>query len=677
MKRVKKILGVSLAALITALTCFSYAPVRAAVTAKVPQVQFVNTPSTEYAIGDRVRFDISAPNYGGKVEYRVVLWNDTTKTYSDLWNAGNGYKSRYYTKWQPWGNNVFTLGWVINEPGAYRITVYAKRVGVANSRAALKGMNCDSYKESVAFVVKPTLSNLNKDGQTYGSKDATKPLEIKENMSITAKNVTLNNTKITGNLTITGDNAVLNNVTVTGTIILNPGKEGSATLNKVVAKRVDVLSGGTNSIHIKDTKVDELNANSKDTVRIETDGDTQILSATATGYIIFDKKSGTYGEIVITKSETGETVVEFRGVITDKVVVESSATIKTTGSSSVENLVVAPENKDTKVVLQGSFNNVSVDKTATVELTTGTTAKNVEVKATATVTVNQGATVTTLDTNNNQVVVTNNGTVQTQENTGYVPPTETIVTNENAAFNAVINDAIAKMKQFNLINGIMGQTAAVPASGTNTTVDLKVNTAAATASLSTILKGIVSQINTNGKLTEADTRELQMFAALNNLLSGTSVNGTTLKEKLEQELRANGNIATADFVKNMDITTYNALYTKLNADPTKDYYPLVASIVDSIIPYGTNLTEVKVNGLTLQSVSVNNSISKTSTPIYNVTANDLSIGKAELQTVLGLGSETSLSGVKLNYFVPYSFTLTFKGTSGTIYTYTIKMSTVN
>ncbi len=155
MKGIKKIFTVALAAFLTIFSATGiFLPKAAQAQPAIPQVEFVSAPVTEYTVGDRVQFKIFAPNYTGRVEYRVVLWNDSTKSYGDLWHAGNGYPTRYYTKWQPKGNDVFTLGWPIYEPGSYRITVYVKRVGVSPAKAYLKGYNCDSYMESVAFTVK-------------------------------------------------------------------------------------------------------------------------------------------------------------------------------------------------------------------------------------------------------------------------------------------------------------------------------------------------------------------------------------------------------------------------------------------------------------------------------------------------------------------------------------------
>lgn len=379
---------------------FNYIPAQAAIKpTAAPKVVFVNQPKTEYTAGDIVNFDIHAPNYGGKVEYRVVLWNDSTKTYGDLWNDKNGYPNRYYTKWQPYGNNVFNLHWRIDEPGTYRITVYVKRAGIKNSDGALKGYNCDSFMNGPAFDVKPKLTGsiFDKEGQTYGSADSTNLQTINNDVRITAKNITLQNAKVEGNIYITGDNSSLNNVAVTGNIVIDPGKDGIANLNTVSAKKIEVLSGGKDSIHIKNVTAEEMEAGSLDPVRIEADGDTEIVATTANGYVIFDKKSGTFGTITITKGEYGEPVVEFRGVIQDKVIVETNATIKTGENSKIENLTIAANEND-KIMLDGQFGEVKVDNKAKIEVVQNSRISNLELNAEADVNVH-GATINTLETN--------------------------------------------------------------------------------------------------------------------------------------------------------------------------------------------------------------------------------------------------------------------------------------
>lgn len=149
MQKLTRKLSLVMVALMTVFTALSYVPAKAATV--VPQVQFVGEQKTEFTAGERITFNLNAANYGGRVQYRVVLWNDTTKSYSDLWNTGD----KYYANWMPYGNETLPLGWVINEPGSYRITIYAKRAGLANSKTALKGSNCDSFLNGKAFTVKP------------------------------------------------------------------------------------------------------------------------------------------------------------------------------------------------------------------------------------------------------------------------------------------------------------------------------------------------------------------------------------------------------------------------------------------------------------------------------------------------------------------------------------------
>jgi spore germination protein YaaH len=162
MLKTKRAFGMLLAAMFILMTFMSYMPAKAA-TPKltVPKIKFYSDPKTEYTAGDIVYFKLHSPGYSGRIQYRVVLWHDETKSYKDLWTTGD----RYYKNWQPYGSEIFNLHWGISEPGHYRITIYAKRAGIPNSQTALKGYNSDSYMAGVPFVVKP------KDGVSRGDND--------------------------------------------------------------------------------------------------------------------------------------------------------------------------------------------------------------------------------------------------------------------------------------------------------------------------------------------------------------------------------------------------------------------------------------------------------------------------------------------------------------------------
>lgn len=115
----------------------------------IPEVK-ITSPDLQYNSGERVAFKLSTPNYGGRVQYRVMMWDDTTKAYKDLWSTGD----RYYSGWKPYGNETFNLSFTVSKPGNYRIKVFVKRAGIDNKKTALTGMNCDSYLGEIPFTVK-------------------------------------------------------------------------------------------------------------------------------------------------------------------------------------------------------------------------------------------------------------------------------------------------------------------------------------------------------------------------------------------------------------------------------------------------------------------------------------------------------------------------------------------
>lgn len=411
MRKTRKVLIAIWGVVFSAAIILGSMPLKASAKELIPVIQFSGAPKTEYFAGDRVEFNINAANYGGKVEYRVVLWNDSTKSYSDLWNATNGYPGRYYTRWQPTGNTNFTLGWPINEPGSYRITVYAKRVGIKSEKAAMKGMNCDSFKNSVAFIVKSRSTTMNEEGKTYGSKEEGKLEVLAGDTKITAKNISLCNAKIEGNLEITGDNTIIKNVKVLGKITINVGKDGVSTLEKVDAKAIEVLSAGKNSIHIKGVKADNMDVNCSNPVRIEADGDTEILSTTANGYIILDRKNGTFGEVKIIKGLNGEPVVEFIGDIKDKVFVNTKATIKVVGNSSMETLVLNTDVANDLVKIEGNFNTVEINRPGKLDVKGNSKVSKLVARSFADINVATTSLVSMIEKGNNNVDVKIEGTI--------------------------------------------------------------------------------------------------------------------------------------------------------------------------------------------------------------------------------------------------------------------------
>lgn len=119
--------------------------------AAAPKLQIVSQPNKEYKNGDTIAFKVTNPNYSGKVEYRVILYNGTTKKTTNLWNTSKtGY---FYRGWQPAGNYTFEIHWPVSQmdPGAYSMTVLVRK---ANSTSKY-----DSFIDTSSFYVVDNTSN--------------------------------------------------------------------------------------------------------------------------------------------------------------------------------------------------------------------------------------------------------------------------------------------------------------------------------------------------------------------------------------------------------------------------------------------------------------------------------------------------------------------------------------
>lgn len=140
-------------------------------TTAVPKLKMITQPLAEYHPGERVSFIVSSPNYGGTVQYRVILYNGTTKKTSELWP---GYPGYYYTKWQPSGSYNFKINWPVQgmEPGAYSLTVLVRRAGAK--------VPYDSYVNTNAFTIKNNSGTNTTDNTNTTPQSSDKTLDVKE-----------------------------------------------------------------------------------------------------------------------------------------------------------------------------------------------------------------------------------------------------------------------------------------------------------------------------------------------------------------------------------------------------------------------------------------------------------------------------------------------------------------
>lgn len=116
---------------------------------EVPQppmtLEIVSQPKQEYAKGEGISFAVKGSS-NGKVEYRVTLYNGTTRKTTELWNSP---KTGYYNRnLQFKGTDNFTINWPLTnmEPGCYSFTIYA--------RTANGSLPYEAYVKTQPFYVK-------------------------------------------------------------------------------------------------------------------------------------------------------------------------------------------------------------------------------------------------------------------------------------------------------------------------------------------------------------------------------------------------------------------------------------------------------------------------------------------------------------------------------------------
>ncbi len=326
------------------------------------------------------------------------------------------------------------LSFVPDKPGTYVLDVWAMS---SNStlwakETKLNGRMYEAWKLKVITVtekVEEPEVNIVENGVIFGSQDANNPMQINKNVNIIAKNVAFNNVNVKGNVTVTGDYTTLNNVKVEGTLIINPGENGTVNLNNVNANTIEVLSGAANSIHFNNVNAKALNVNSKNVkeiVRVELKGATNIEKTTVKSNAILEIVKGSFGNIEILENSTKtEDFVEFRGSFDKNITVKTKATLKTAKDAKILKVVIEPENNE-KIILDGNFGQVEVNKKAVVATTENTKVEKVTTNTSGvTLEAGKGSTITTLDQNGQTVTHTGPGTIGETVNPPTTPTTPT------------------------------------------------------------------------------------------------------------------------------------------------------------------------------------------------------------------------------------------------------------
>ncbi|MHB8127109.1 MAG: cell wall-binding repeat-containing protein [Desulfitobacteriaceae bacterium] len=260
-------------------------------------------------------------------------------------------------------------------------------------------------------------------GTVLGSADAASPQVIEEGLRVTGNQVTLENLKVNNSVFSQGNVLTLNHVVIGGTLFLDPGSNGIINLDNVIAKNIVVLSGDQSNVNLNNVLATTLKVASSAQVKVQTTGSTMITHTVVGSAATLDVTSGSVGTVAIANASYDSSgVVELRGSFQQPIVVSEGVTLRGAPGSYISKLQISPNHKGNKIILDGLFNLVEVNKEAVLNLADNTVITKVVTYATAYLTVPSTAQIVELITQNTGTVASGGGLVN-----GSVTPAQPVV----------------------------------------------------------------------------------------------------------------------------------------------------------------------------------------------------------------------------------------------------------
>lgn len=167
-------------------------------------------------------------------------------------------------------------------------------------------------------------------GSNYVIGDLESRNKINNNVLIKYQNSKIVNTDISGNVYVDGNKVELRDLKVDGDIYVDPGKDGITHIVNVEARSIKILSGAKESIHIVNVKADNVEIEAKESVRLVSEGNTNITKTLVKTSAIVEANEGNLGIVEISKSTASNKEVELRGTI-DTVLVKEEVKLKSNG----------------------------------------------------------------------------------------------------------------------------------------------------------------------------------------------------------------------------------------------------------------------------------------------------------------------------------------------------------
>ncbi|MBC2726130.1 cell wall-binding repeat-containing protein, partial [Desulfosporosinus sp.] len=241
-------------------------------------------------------------------------------------------------------------------------------------------------------------------------------------LELNTLNATFEDKTVNGNILVNADGVTLKNVVVKGTIFVDPGKDGSATLDSVQADRIVVLSGAELSIYLKETTSDSLVVSSSSNVRVVAETGTILGSTLVQSNANVESQNGADIGPLAAQS-LGETPinVQLQGTFSNEVSLSGSIKLTAADGSIIPSLNVAKATSPDSIQLAGNFPSVSIDDNSSITVLSGKIDKLVAL-GTSEIDVKSGAEITELSSVTGGIKVSGGGTVDGKTTTD--TPTE-------------------------------------------------------------------------------------------------------------------------------------------------------------------------------------------------------------------------------------------------------------
>ncbi|AFQ46003.1 cell wall-binding repeat-containing protein [Desulfosporosinus meridiei] len=403
--------------------------------------------------------------------------------------------------------------------------------------------------------------------ETVGSADAAAPAVLTDNVMLIGDNITLQNAKANYSVYVKGDNITLKNLTVKGTVFVDPGEKGTATIDGVTAANIVVLSGASDSIHIKNTTAGVLTVDSDSDVRVEASGTTNIGDTVVRSFAILDANGAKMGVVTITSTPGQEPVVELRGTFTEPVVVESQVTLKAAADAVVPNVVVNTETPEQKVTIEGSFKAVEVKSQGKLALAEKTVVESMKTDVKAEITIPKSSSIGKLDSGSTGTLVSGGGKVNGKDTTSTpsTPPGTPSTGGSSGGGGGGGNNGgtttSTKISDFAIKNGSANVIPVVTVNGTSKTADLsgitnpdqritgiQINSdpAGSTLQLNSLVSPFLGTVSFSNK-TFSLSGPITMSNLLGGTISGGDVSVGSLRALFGSYVTLNGTLSKSDY----------------------------------------------------------------------------------------------------------------------------------